>query len=65
MGIEYGPAHRALTSVQVGTGTDGQRFVLVRRAPQIHAIDFSAEHEVFSVAQRQSPGWQIIRAKPE
>ncbi|HWU90308.1 MAG TPA: beta-ketoacyl synthase N-terminal-like domain-containing protein, partial [Kofleriaceae bacterium] len=30
MGIEYGPAHRALTSVQVGTGPDGQRFVLAQ-----------------------------------
>jgi len=28
MGLEYGPAHRGLTGVQVGTDTEGDRFVL-------------------------------------
>jgi polyketide synthase PksN len=30
IGIEYGPAHRGLTSVQVGTDAEGDRFVLAQ-----------------------------------
>ena len=30
LGVEYGPAHRGLASVQVGAGRDGQDFVLAR-----------------------------------
>ncbi len=74
LGIEYGPAHRALKSVQLGTDASGGRFVLARLSlPQCVAHTSSAfglHPSILDGALQAAiglsfddPAWSTARAK--